>query len=464
MEVISFAEQGGEYTKVKVEVGLLNGIPDIHIMGLPDQAIRESLVRVKSALRHQGFSLPKGQKVLVNLRPTHIKKTGRGLELAIALAILLETEQIQLQKTDNLFAYGQLGLKGEVHFLNEVNWLPLPEGQRIWTGLPEDLVDSDLNVVGQLSDFHENWKSINKAFHNELNRPQLSDFKFNKEQAKLLALLAHGGHHSLLAGPAGSGKSTLAYALHSLLIDPNEKEAKEIRQWNHYFKKPIESWRPIQAPHHSATAQGILGGGNPLEPGEVTRAHHGVLMMDEFLEFSDRIREGLREPIELSEIQISRMGQSRILPAKFQLVATTNLCPCGEFVPKKIQPFCRFSRQKCQAYLERLSGPLVDRFDVFCFSENWLESQEVETSAIYKKVLKATEFMKTKRNQRKKNCQLSWQELMQEVDEMTLIDYLPTAGRSRRRHISILRVARSLADFDACLKIQKEHIRQALEF
>ena len=223
-------------------------------------------------------------------------------------------------------------------------------------------------------------------------------------------------------------------------------------------------WRPLQSPHHTATAQALLGGGNPPEPGEVTRAHGGILLLDEFLEFPTRLREGLREPLERAELRISRRGHSEVLPAKFQLIATSNLCPCGDFVPKKYEPSCRFSKIKCQSYLERLSGPLADRFDILSYSYNWNEEQNIGSEDIHSQVLQAQSFQKGHRGQDKENGRLQWNELLKELERPTHLSYLPESVRSKRRHLAILRVARSLADLDLQEKIRIEHIRQALDF
>ena len=464
MEVWSFAEVGSSLVPVRVEVGLMKGLADIQMMGLPDQALKESLLRVKSAIKNQGFTLPNAHKVLVNLKPTHQKKGGRGIELAIAMAILIETGQIPIEEKDKIFAYGQLGLKGEVNFLNEVNWLPVEEDLFIWSGQPRDSIDRKLKVLRQLSDLHgecEHWEASDLE---KLERPAFTSMKFTKSQAELLKILAHGGHHTMLSGPAGSGKSTLAYALHSLLPEPESDEIREIRKWNDYFDRPAGAWRPLQSPHHTATAQALLGGGNPPEPGEITRAHGGILLLDEFLEFPTRLREGMREPLERLEVRISRRGHSEILPAKFQLIATSNFCPCGDFVPKKHQPSCRFSRNKCQSYLERLSGPLADRFDILAYSQNWNEEQSYGSEEIYKHILSAQSFQKELRGQTESNGRLSWNQLLASLERPTHLTYLPEAGRSKRRHMAILRVARSLADLDEKEKIEISHIRRALDY
>ena len=462
MEVWSFAQVGSSLMPVRVEVGLMKGLADIQVMGLPDQALKESLIRVKSAIKNQGFTLPTAHKVLINLKPTDQKKGGRGLELAIAMAVLIETGQIPVQENQRLYAYGQLGLKGEVNFLEEVNWLPVEHEQRIWSGEPTSSVDRNLKVIHELWQLKGECDFVDATEPDTLERPALTTLKFSKVQTELLQLMAHGGHHTMLSGPAGSGKSTLAYALHSLLPGPTQDEIRELRKWNRYFNKPAGEWRPLQSPHHTASAQALLGGGNPPEPGEITRAHGGILLLDEFLEFPMRLREGLREPLERGEIKISRRGFSEKMPAQFQLIATSNLCPCGDYVPKRHQPACRFSKYKCQSYLERLTGPLADRFDIMSFSYNWDGKEEISAEEIYNPIIKAQEFQK-KRKQINPNARLQWNELLMHLERPTHLAYLPEGGRSKRRHISILRVARSLADLDNSEKIQIKHIRQALD-
>lgn len=463
MQVWSFSEVGSQLKPVKIEISLIPGLPEFIITGLPDQALKESMVRIKSALRCGDFQLPKAEKIIINLSPANEKKSGQGIELAIALAYLWETNQLEKPSEENVYVYGELGLKGEVRFLEELNWAPVPEDICVWTGKTDgQICDWPTKTIETLSAANQA-EVIANNLEPELNmRPEFEGITWGEKTAELLALLAHGGHHALLAGPAGSGKSTLARSLYQILPDPNSLEAKSLRRWNRYFKRDL-NFRPYENPHHSSTVQALLGGGNPPVPGVITRAHHGLLVMDEFLEFPPKVREGLREALETSEITIARKGFVEKLPAEFQLVATTNLCPCGEYVPGRLSGNCRFTLSRCQSYQERLSGPLMDRFDILSLSNEWERHGPMGLMQIYDLVLRARKVF-LDRGQSKVNGRLTWDELMVELQSESLLQYLPSSLKSRRRALAILRVARSIADLAESPKIRLKHLNSAINF
>jgi len=221
-------------------------------------------------------------------------------------------------------------------------------------------------------------------------------------------------------------------------------------------------WRPYVAPHHTITALAMVGGGDPIFPGEISRAHGGVLMLDEFLEFKSAAKEALREPFEKGAITIHRKGKKESFPADFYLVGTTNLCPCGDLVPGKVSS-CRFSLTRCRSYVEKLSGPVLDRFQMLTYSHKWGGEAKVSMEQIYDDIRKAQNFARI-RGQGAVNAKLAQSQIEKEMDPMILTNFLPEFGSSRRRKASLLKVARSVADLDESLEIRPKHLEAAAEY
>ena len=211
---------------------------------------------------------------------------------------------------------------------------------------------------------------------------------FTKEQARLIEVVATGEHSLCVAGPAGSGKTTLTRCIHSVLSDPTPSQYRQSRKMARFMGQQ-ENWRPFVAPHHSIPVMSMVGGGSPPVPGEISRAHGGVLLLDELLEFHSYVRESLREPIESQKITVARRGVICQFPADFLLLATTNLCPCGDYVPKK-PTRCRFSLARCRSYLDKISGPFLDRFSILSFSHRWRGDFKVSSKEIRENICKSS--------------------------------------------------------------------------
>jgi len=363
MKLKSFIQNHCHLEIAEVEIELIPGIPQIHFLGLPDRLIKESFYRIKSALKRAGYQFPLSSQMIVNIKPNHLRKSSRGVELAVAIGLLLLTEQIPSELVDlDWIIYGELGLDGTVY---EPTDLAAQAGrfrsQNILTGRA-----TSAEVLGNLSFFRlpslkepqiERTKTNSEMCSFQRPKDGLH-LKYSKIEAEFLFLFSLSGLHGLLAGDAGAGKSTLAKKALSFLPPPSHFEDG---RWS-------QQWRPCVAPHASVTPAAFLGGGAHLYEGEIERVQSGLLLMDEFLEFDPDVLESLRGPMTGEKLRLSRGSESREISPNFQVLATTNLCPCGKWTPeKRHQVGCRFSRLRCTRYLEKLSGPILDRFGLLVF-------------------------------------------------------------------------------------------------
>ena len=401
MSFYTFHRQGLNLEFFEVECSFLPGMPRIHLSGLADMAAKESLLRVRSALLSAQFQLPNHEQVILNLKPAYIKKQSHGIDLAIAMSYLWNSGQlinsaftkfIESKNIKKIFVYGELSLTGEVmtpedldfldrKILNEENLLitgslshdlkrRFMNGMYFELGNINELIDSQIERAGFENNINEYNPASEFIYENSLSmqsltqeiqngRPELAPISFSNKAADLMSLIATGEHSLLLVGPSGTGKTTFMDSIYSCLKDPSADEFFEIKKLAKVFGLNPR-WRPFVAPHHSATSISVIGGGLPPEPGEITRAHGGILYLDEFLEFDNEVKEALREPVEKHEIRISRKGTSIVFPARILLLATSNLCPCGDLVPGG-RTSCSYSLFKCRSYMNRLSGPMLDR-------------------------------------------------------------------------------------------------------
>ncbi len=460
MKIFSFTQDGGRMVPVEVELSLVPGLPQVQFTGLPDTAIKESVMRIKSAIRHEGFEWPRTRQIIINLRPPHLKKSSQGVELAIACALLWKTGQ--LPKPENMhppfYIYGELLLDGSISLPE--NWESLPsQKEGILTGMVEG--DNYLCPLFQASRLKEVARPVllaSKPLEQLLKPPKVPRMFFSQGASDLLCLVGAGEHSILLAGSAGSGKSTLIDHLKYILPAPDmELFAQSRRIWSQAGDTLY--WRPFVSPHHSTTALSMIGGGHPLFIGEITKAHGGVLFMDEYLEFHTRVQEGLREPMEKGEIRVVRYGVSELFPAEFLLAGATNLCPCGDLEPGRAIN-CSYSLRRCMSYMNRLSGPMLDRFDILSFSHQWKGKLTVPLQSIASNVQKAYQF-RLKRRQKKANAKLSLMELTDSLNGFLKDTQINNYLSSKRRRRALLRTARTFADLDESLEIKAHHIEKA---
>ena len=457
MKFFSFVKEGFFFTPVEIQVSLLPGLPEVKFTGLVDMAIKESATRLKSAFKKRGFSWPSKQQIIINLSPAYIKKSSPGMDLGLAATILYKTGQIDLSyyKSSSLYFYGEVDLDGHVLTPKDWKFLPSKDKNLIIGSLEEENYKQNLYSVENLKDLFSPKECLAKNWKERLQVPEIPDISFSKPASEVLKICSAGEHPLLLCGSAGSGKSTLAEHIYYLLSEPSQKNFEQSEQILNLSQK----WRAFINPHHTTTPLSMIGGGSPLFLGEISKAHGGMLLLDEYLEFHPKVQEALREPLEKGEIRLVRRGKCMVFPSQFLLVATSNLCPCGDYEPNKpVQ--CSYSLRRCQSHLDRLSGPMMDRFDLLVFSKDWKGEKTVSLKNLKHEVEKAKEFRLKSRQQTCPNSHLELKELEQMLNKE--LNCLLPENSSHRRKRALLRVARTLSDLKQEEKISSSSLEQAL--
>jgi magnesium chelatase family protein len=461
MRVMSFMRQGSDLVPIEIELTLQPGLPQFHFLGLPDASVRESALRIRSAIREQGFRMPQAQQVLVQLKPNHLRKHSLGLDLAIAAALLWETEQVPQPDEPMPVLYGALSLRGEVEAPADVPEISVSYERAVLTGKLSEKVSFASRQLGMLSELSDLPLKEPGVPALACRRPEPRVDSFSREVADLGAVIAAGEHSALLAGPAGSGKSTLIDSIPAWLAPPREEHLPLARKFARANQCDI--WRPVVRPHQTISRMAMIGGGSGW-PGEISRAHTGALLMDELLRFSAETLESLREPVETGTISIARGGKARTYPADFLLLATTNLCLCGKFVPGSELTDCKCPRRSLLKTLQRLSGPFADRFAILAYSDRWDElPNDVPSIEIATRVATAIRFRRETRAQEHPNGILPVAALEASLGTFQRKHLLGSIARgSYRRREACLRVARTFADLDAQEVIRNVDLDRAL--
>lgn len=500
-KVLTSTVIGLDAYKIEVEVDLVNSLPSVSIVGLPDAAVNEARERVRSAIKNSSFSFPQ-KKVVVNLAPADIKKEGTNFDLPIAVGILIEEGVIQEEKTQGVAFIGELSLDGTLRSI--IGVLPHVLGLKN-AGIKTVIVPKENAKEASLADGITvlSANNLNEVVNNFIETPlevvktnvdeylakgveesYLYDFKDVKGQQKAkkaLEIAAAGGHNMIMVGTPGSGKTLMAKCFASILPPLELSEALELTKIYSVSgllanNEPLMVKRPFRAVHHTASANGIIGGGTNPKPGEITLAHRGVLFLDEIVEFPRNVLEVLRQPLEDGEVVISRAKHSIKYPADFMLLAAMNPCPCGYLGDK--EKHCTCTEYQINRYRAKLSGPLLDRIDIqidvprLTTDELLNTNTEAESSVdIRKRVINARKIQKERYKEAgiltnsqltadmvKKYCKID--ESSKEILKLAVTKY----QLSGRRYDRVLKLSRTIADLDNSEIITTKHITQALQY
>lgn len=503
-KVYSGAIVGLDAEPVWVEVNIdYQGFPGFTIVGLASREIDEAKERVRSAIKNSGYQFV-SRRITVNLAPADLPKRGSIYDLPIAIGILASSGVIT-KDLDNCFVFGELSLDGKVtaasgaiplavYSKNKFKYLCLPYKNAKEVSIIDGLKIKGIKDLRQFVRFVNDEEGVSDYPHRKLTEvietykthtEATIDLKYIKGQAlakRALEVAAAGGHNLSLVGSPGSGKTLLSKALPGILPSLNEDEIFEVTKIYSVSGKlnksePFVIKRPFRSPHHSISKAGLLGGGTPITPGEISYAHRGVLFIDEFSELDRNVIESLRQPIESGEITISRASGSIVFPASFMLVIASNPCPCGYLGHPKKE--CKCYPYQIKKYQEKLSGPLIDRIDlhVNCFPVKIKrltnsESKEESTEEVKSRVQKARHIQNRRYKNdphTKSNAELSPETITKycQLDDETS-KFLSRAATSlyfsARTYHKIIKVSRTIADLNGERKIEKRHIAEAVQY
>ena len=486
--VHSRAQLGIEAPAVCVEAHLANGLPALTLVGLPEAAVKESKDRVRSALINAGLDFP-ARRITLNLAPADLPKDGGRFDLAIALGILAASGQIPQSALDDLECLGELALSGAVRPVRGVlpaalaaraagRRLVVPrdnaEEAALASGLEVLAVDHLLELVAHCSG--QNPIAPYQAqglLRQSPSYPDLADVQGQSAAKRALLIAAAGAHNLLFSGPPGTGKTLLASRLPGLLPPLTEQEALEVAAIHSVSgQQPLCGWppRPFRQPHHSASGPALVGGGSRPAPGEISLAHQGVLFLDELPEFDRKVLEALREPLESGEIVVTRARDKVRFPARFQLVAAMNPCPCGYLGDPSGR--CRCTPEQIQRYRAKLSGPLLDRIDLHLTVAREATALQPGSDGERSAELAARVVEARHRQLQRQGCanaQLDPTGLREhcrlaDEDAHWLEQASERLGMSLRAAHRVMKVARTLADLEGQPRIVRAHLAEALQY
>ncbi len=494
------AVQGINATTITIEVSVSQGI-NFYLVGLPDSAVKESQQRIDSALRTNGYKVP-GKKIVINMAPADIRKEGSAYDLPLAIGILAASEQINADKLENYIIMGELSLDGGLQRIKGVLPIAIQARKQGFKGfiLPKEnakeaAVVDDLDIYGvenikEVIDFFNDDVELEKTvvdtreeFFANINNYELdfSDVRGQENVKRALEISAAGGHNMVMIGAPGAGKTMLAKRIPTIIPPFTLREALETTKIHSVAGKidgetSLMTRRPFRSPHHTISDVALVGGGGYPQPGEISLAHNGVLFLDELPEFQRSVLEVMRQPLEDRVITISRAKFTVEYPASFMLVASMNPCPCGFYNHPDKECVC--APGNIQRYLNKISGPLLDRIDIHIevvpvSYDELAETKPTESSEeIRKRVIKARERQSERFNKHEQiycNAQMSSKMIRTycEIDtagKTLLKKAMEKLGLSARAYDRILKVARTIADLEGTENIQSYHLAEAIQY
>lgn len=486
---------------IDVEVNVANqGFPSFDIVGLPSKAVAESRDRVKTALINSGFSFP-NKKITINLAPADMPKEGSYYDLPIAVGLMSYISDVAIP-SKSLF-YGEVSLDGGLRHTTGILLAAIHAKEK---GIQNIFIPSscanEASIVKEMNVFpvdnlsqlflHLNGQKHISPYKNEIseesedqftNQVDMADVLGQHKAKRALQIAIAGGHNVMMQGPPGAGKTLLAKAISSILPPLSYEESLDVTRIyssaGHILpNRSLITQRQVRSPHHTISYAGMVGGGVIPKPGEISLAHRGVLFLDEIYEFSRYVLESLRQPMEDGEVTISRSFGSITFPTKFLLIAACNPCPCGYHNSNRP---CTCTQFQINRYKKRVSGPLMDRIDLFVeinaveknyyLENNKIASQQPKSEEIRKKIIKVREIQ-SKRflndkiliNAEMKNSHMSKYCKLNESSNMILYKAVEKYNLSARAYFKLIRVARTIADMDESFEIKEEHIAEAIQF
>ena len=494
------AVNGIHATTITIEVDVTAGIK-FYLVGLPDNAVKESEQRIRAALQNNGYRIP-GKKIIINMAPADIRKEGSSYDLPLAIGILAASGQMKSNKISDYVIMGELSLDGGLHHIKGALPIAVKAREEGYKGiiLPKEnareaAIVNDLEVLGvdnikQLIDFFNGEIELEKTeldtraeFYAALNDniPDFSDVKGQENIKRALEIAAAGGHNVIMIGPPGSGKTMLAKRMSGILPPLTLQEALETTKIHSVSGRmsandTLMTSRPFRSPHHTISDVALVGGGTNPQPGEISLAHNGVLFLDELPEFKRTVLEVMRQPLEDRVVTISRAKSTVDYPASFMLISSMNPCPCGYYNhPEKD---CSCPPGMVQKYLNKISGPLLDRIDLHVevtpvsFSELSSKAKEESSLEIRNRVIESREIQESRYSEDDMvhaNTQMSSKQLQKfckldkESSEMLKMA-MEKLNLSARAYDRILKVSRTIADLSDSENIESQHIAESIQY